>query len=243
MFVEGDQVDLGLDRPQEFYQPPGILQAVVDALHEDVFKGDLAPRGQGKLAAGGHQVRQGIAAVDGHQPAAQGVIGGVQGNGQVHARIASQVRHAGNPSGRGNGDPPGGELEAEITVGDDIQGLDHVGVVGQRFPHAHEDDVGQRHAFLTRHTLLDVPHLGDDFTGRQVAYEPALGRHAETASLGATHLTGNTQGIVILLGDQHGLDVLPVSEPEEQLEGTILAGGLVFHGKSRIDESRIQLGP
>ena len=65
---------------------------------------------QRKGPAGFQDLAQGKFLGHGHQAAAQGVIGGIQGDGQVDADGLSQGGNQGRQADGGDGYPPGGEV-------------------------------------------------------------------------------------------------------------------------------------
>jgi len=75
--IEGDKVDLGAAALEQPGQLPGLVRGVVQALQQDVGKGDAPVPGQGEALAGRQELCQGIVPVDGHEPVAGAVIRGV----------------------------------------------------------------------------------------------------------------------------------------------------------------------
>ena len=79
--------------------------------------------------------------------------------------------------------------------GDDFQGVLQVVEVGERFPHAHEDEVVDPFSG-DGFRREDLP---DDFPGREVAFEAQQAGGAEFAAEGAAHLGGNAEGDAVRL--------------------------------------------
>ncbi len=78
--------------------------------------------------------------VDRHEPAAGFVVVGVERYGQVDADVAAQLEDLrGEPAG-GDGDSTRGKAQAEVAY-ENPDRLHRIFVVGERFAHAHHDDI------------------------------------------------------------------------------------------------------
>ncbi len=140
----------------------------------------------------------------GDQLLAQLFVGGVEGDRQVQGQVFfGELAHFRGDSNRGNRDLPGADVEA-FGIVNDADGLEDVGIIGQRLPHAHEDNVGN--------ALLDGPQnaveqkdLLNDFSGGEIlllAIEPA---GAELTTNWATDLRTDAGGAARAVGNHDGL--------------------------------------
>jgi len=155
------------------------------------------------------------------QPDADGLLGQLE-----------DVRHE---AARGNGDAARAEAQSPVGV-DDGERLDERVVVGQRFAHAHDDDViERRHLGLgaRRERILAVAHvqeLGDDLAGGEVAFESGQSARAEHAAHRAADLRGDADGLagvidahaLLRCADDHRFDEGAVAQFEEELVGDVL---------------------
>ena len=171
------------------------------------------------MPAGLQQFFQRIFAVDGHQPAAGLIVGGVQGHGQVDPTVSTQISHPGHQSGGGNRHPAAGKAKATVIVDDHAQSAFQILIVGQGLAHAHKDDIAQPHGIIE--LLLNVTHLGDNLCAGQVALKTTGGRQAETATLGTARLARHAQGVVIPFRDQDTFNGPAVTELEKVLAGSV----------------------
>ncbi len=114
-------------------------------------------------------------------------------------------------------------FQPEIVVGQGFNRPDEIGVVVQGFPHPHANDIGEapRRGAVVLKIVQGVPDLGDNLPTAEVSDQPALGGQAELTALGAAHLAGNTQGVVVFFGDQDAFDVLSVFKPVECFAGAV----------------------
>src|SRR5439155_16659471 len=207
--VEGDQVHLDAKPVQQADETAGVRVGIVLAGEEHVLEGDALAARQRQIAAGSEGRRERKAAVDGREGVPWWVGGRAEGHGEVDARLGDETRDGGREPDRRHRDAPGGDRVAPLG-GQDIEGGLDRAVVGERLPHAHEDDVGERR----RGREIDPgTHLADDLGGAQVADEPHARRRAEAAAHGAAGLARDAEreavpGAVgaVDLRDQHALD-------------------------------------
>jgi hypothetical protein len=100
---------------------------------------------------------------------------------------------------------------------DDGQGARHLVEVVQGLAHAHENDIGR----LLPSTLHRPVELFDHLAGSQVAGEPQGRGRAKGAAPGTANLAGDAQGefaaLLLVVGDQHGLDSAAVVGKETKL--------------------------
>ena len=88
-WIPGDQVDLGIEAgaAKEAGQFTGVLGTVGCAAQQDIFKGEALAGTELELSDGVEQRRDGPLAVDGHDLGADGVVGGVEADGQLGANL------------------------------------------------------------------------------------------------------------------------------------------------------------
>src|SRR5881296_1141654 len=207
--VEGDQVHLDAKPVQQVDEAAGIRVGIVLAREEHVLEGDALAARQRQLAAGAQERRERKAAVDRHQTVPLRVGRRAERHGEVDARLGDEARDGGREADRRDRDAPGGDRVAPLG-GQDLEGGLDRSVVGERLPHAHEDDVGERR----RRCEIDPgTHLPDDLGGTQVPDEPHARRRAETAAHAAAGLAryAEREAVTGALGaadlrDQHALD-------------------------------------
>src|SRR6266850_7672993 len=104
-------------------------------------------------------------------------------------------------------------------MGDDSQGLDGMAVIVERFPHAHEYEIGQLLAWLELLACLD--DLVDDLGRAQMASQSALGGQTKGAANATARLCRHTQGQTCRLPNQHALNHRPIVELIAQLARAI----------------------
>jgi hypothetical protein len=98
-------------------------------------------------------------------------------------------------------------------------------VVEQRLAHAHHDDVGDDALALARYGAgrrlaqreLGHAQLADDLARRQVARKTLLARGAKTAVDRAARLRRHAKRTARFLGNENGLDRIPVADVDEPL--------------------------
>lgn len=142
-----DQVDDAGEVAAEGEHGVRVGDGVVDAFDEDVLDEQAGLGSEGVGEQGGFEIGQGHGFVDGHERVAQGVGGGVKGNGDTQifeggfpAREGREFLEAVNAADGGDGDLGVREIEA-VGVREDADGLQDIVEVVERFAHAHEDEV------------------------------------------------------------------------------------------------------
>ena len=115
---------------------------IVDPIDHGIFKMD-APAGYIVIAAAGlHQLRNGIGLVDRHDPAADLVIGPVEGNGQRDLELLlRQLINLRHQAAGGQADMAHGNVHAVGAV-DQFQEPQHILKIVQRLANAHQHNVG-----------------------------------------------------------------------------------------------------
>ena len=177
------------------------------------------------MAAGPHELLERIAPVDRDDRGPRPVVGGMEGNGQLELDLLfGQLVDLRNQSAGGKRDLAGADSESPVGV-DDPHGPEHLPVIRQRFPHAHDDDVVDGAVIAGQHDLLLYLHdLIDDFGRRHVSHEALEPTRAESAADGASHLRGDAERIAPRPADQHRFHLLAVLEFEQVLRGRSVAG-------------------
>ena len=160
---------------------------VIDAIDHDVLEGDEIARRPLEIAlAGSEQCAQRILAVDRHEFVTQPVVRSVQRDRQRHRALVAQPVDGRHEAGSRHGDPPPRQAVG-VVVEHQAQRAHGVVEVGQRFAHAHQDDVADQ-PFTVRRALrpatqrmLCLPELANDLRHRQVAVETLLAGRAKGA--------------------------------------------------------------
>ena len=132
-------------------------------------------------------------------------------------RFVGQLPDLRRESAGGNGDVAGADVQAPGRI-DDPDGADHVGEVGQRFAHAHEDDVVD--LFAAR--LFHREELLHDLARLEVAGEAVQPARAKFAAVGAADLGGDADrapvgGLAVERGrggNEDRLDEIAIRQPE-----------------------------
>ena len=199
-------------------QLPGAGVRVVDPPHHRVFKAD-PPAGDVLVAAHRlHQPGHGVGVVHRHHLAADGVVGGVEGDGQGQLELVLR-----QPVDLGH-DAAGGQADVAHPDVDPLGGRDqgeelhHLVKVVQRLADAHEDDVGD----ALPDVLLGGVDLGADLPRLQVAHPARLGGGAKAAAHPAAHLGGDADGGPVVVAHDHRLDAVAVGHPQQVLDGAVL---------------------
>ena len=191
--VVGDQVHLGAQAAGVAGEQLGLVERVVDALDQDVFQGEFLFLEAIPVVERGEQVGQRVALVDRHDLVADLVGGAVERDREPDLlRVLGELADFGDQSGGRDGEvarsdvePPGG--------GEDGDRGEHGVEIGERFAHAHEDQVID--PLSGEH--LGGQHLAGDFPGVEVAGEAGQAGGAELATVGATDLGGDAQGATV----------------------------------------------
>jgi len=140
--VQRDEVYFCPEPLDEFDEVAGIFPAVIDSINENIFKGDHTSVGKGKNPACFQKFFKGVTPINRHQTIPSFIIGCVQGNGEVYGDVFAELKHFRNKTARGNGDFPMGKVHS-CFMHQDAESLENMRVIGERFSHSHEDNVGQ----------------------------------------------------------------------------------------------------
>ncbi len=149
--------------------------------------------------------------------------------------FVGELQNFGHESAGGNGDAACAEAEAPTGVDDD-QRADQRVVIGQRFAHAHDNDVVERSQLGARArrarilAVADLQELGDDLAGVQVAFEAGEPARAKHAGHGAADLGGDTDGFARMVeayaflwrADDDGFNERAVAQLKEQFVGDVV---------------------
>ena len=224
--IIGQKIDL-TGNPREFSgQFPGIPVGIVNAFQQDVLEHNPFSFRHGKIPAGIQQLVDGIAIVDGHQPAPRFIVYGMQGNGQIHRRFLPQFAHFRYyPAGR-DGNSPGGEVEA-FLFGYDRQRVEDILKIVERFAHPHKDHIGypirpdKLLAGLSEEVVSYAADLVDDLRRGEISLEAHGSGKAEGTSHGAAHLRRDAQGVSVRFRNEDRFDNVAVTEPEAELDAAV----------------------
>ena len=172
---------------------------VVDIFHERVFQGHPVSRlgliAQERLT----EFSQRVDLVHRHELGTQGVFRRMEGHRQSHPepRFRQGVDAWHNARSR-NGHVAHAHV-AHPRLMNHAQGLEDLGGVEQRLPHAHEHHVLYGHSHVMFHGQ-QVPH---DLSRRHVPHESPLPRGTEGTSQSASYLRREAGGPVGRVGEEH----------------------------------------
>jgi hypothetical protein len=255
--VIGDEIDFGVQAAGEAGEWGGVGGVIVDAGDEDVFEGEHASFSALIGFAGGGEFREGILAIDGHDPAANVVRGAMEGDGQTELfGFSGQSPDLRGEAAGGDGDLAGADGAAPRGI-EDAERDEELFIVGQGFAHAHDDQVVDATAVLVRvgwrggsvrgrrvggirlgaKEPFGGEDLADDFGGVEVAFPSVDSAGAEGATIGAADLGGDAEGVTVAglaveggVGwDQNAFDEVPIAETPEEFPGGI--GGALVTGE------------
>ena len=205
--VERDQVDVRGERPCEGGELGRVLWTVVDPVDQGPLDRQPPPARRHVLGAGGGQLGQRVAPVDGDELVAQLVVGGVQRHRQVdRQRLAGEPADPGHEADRREGEVTGRQAHLVVQA---LDGRPDAVVVGERLPHPHEHHVGQPPRPRRPH---GDRHLLDDLARREVPLEAGLAGGAELAGHGATRLRGHAHRHPVGVAHQDRLDARLVAQ-------------------------------
>ena len=208
---------MGPHPPDQTGQLFGAGVRIVHPAHHRVFKAD-PPAGGVLIAADRvHQLGHRVGVVDRHHLAADGVVGGMEGDGEGQLELSlGQPVDLGHDAAGGQADVPHPDVDP-LGGGDQGEELHHLVEVIQRLADPHQDDVGN--------ALPDVLLGGVDFRADlprlQIADPARLGRGAEAAAHPAAHLGGDTDGGTVVIPHDHRLDAVAVGHPQQVLDGAV----------------------
>ncbi len=234
--VEGDEVDVGAQRPGVRRQLLGVPGSIVHVVDERPLERQPPTLRLEVVATGVGQRREGIAAVDGDELVAEVVVGRVQGHGEVHGQgLRRQAADAGDDADGRDGEVAGGQPDVVVEAGDG--GPDGV-VVGHGFTHPHEHHVGQAPSGRGRGRA--GPHyLLHDLAGAQLPIEAGLTGGAEAAGHRASRLRGDADGGSAGVVHEHRLDLAPVVEGPQPLDRVASLGHRFVRHLERRPEARV----
>ena len=241
-FVVGQEVDLAGDIPELSGQFMGRGFRIIDPLEQDILKHDPFAFRHGKVAAGGQQLIERIALIDRHEPAAGGVINGMERDGQIGVGVFSQLPHPGNNAAGGDRYPAVGEVQSPL-FGEDGEGLEQIFQIVQRLTHAHEDDIGdlgRADALFFRLGPQKIIHgadLAHDLARGEITDKAHGGREAEGTVHGTSYLGGDAEGVAVRFRDEDRFDHPPVIEGKAELDAAIigaLENGIIKAGDAGV---------
>jgi len=141
--IERDQIHLRGQIAEEFADGPGVGRRVVFPLDERPLVEDAATRGFAVSAARGHEFVERPFFRGGDERGAFGLIGGVEGNGEMDRTVFSgEAEDAWHDAHGAEGDALGPEREA-VGIAENIDRVHDRIVVMERLAHAHEDEVAE----------------------------------------------------------------------------------------------------
>ena len=230
-FVVADEVDVGADGAGDVGEFFGVLGLVVDAAEEGVFERDFAAGFVEPLLARGEEIGDGGVLGPGDELAADGVVGGVEAEGEGDGKIElfSEFFDGFGEAHGGDGDFAGANSVTPQGT-DSADGGDDVGEVAEWFAHAHEDDVGDAGevavvaraaaCLLLLHGFAEHPDLLDDFASGEIFVKAPDARGTELAADGTADLAADASGAAIFGGDHDafglaGLVELRIAEDGE----------------------------
>ena len=170
------------------------------------------------LLGEGEQVGDGEAAGGGDELGAEGVIGGVQREGELHVEfLIHELAELREQADGGEGDLPPAEVRG-VVAGEQVDGFGDVGEVEQGFAHAHQDDGAEDPAELGG-LGFEGEELLDDLAAGEVAGEALGAGGAEVAGHGAAGLGGEAAGGAVgaIVGHEDGFDLCAAGTVERSL--------------------------
>ena len=212
---------MALEAADPIRQLFGMFRPVVERPQQDVFEADATAGHREVVTAILQQCLVGVGARRGDQLLAQLLIGGMQADreGELSATQPlesqfRQLRQGARHTDGADGDAALSDAQVIVEAADRIK---HGGAVEQRFPHAHEHNVGR----AAIHGLTHAQHLIDDLVGVEGSLETAFAGGAEPAGHWTTHLAGNADRQALIGGNSNGFDRLTVIGGEQQLGGGV----------------------
>ena len=119
-FVIGNQVDVS-ENPMPANQGSegvGVFERIVDSLEQDVFEGDAAGRILFVLGDGLEEFVHVVFPRDGHEPFADFLAGGMEGDGEVELQsLFPKPADSFGKAASGDGDVAGPDGQAVLVVG------------------------------------------------------------------------------------------------------------------------------
>ena len=218
MRIEGDEVDLAGHPFNQLHDAAGIVEAVVHILQHHILERDAVAVAERELAQRLHEHRKRILAVDGHQPVAHLVGGGVEAHRKLGIGLLSEPFDLGHQARGGDGDLAVAESEA-FAVDEDLRRRDNIVGVMERLAHAHEDDVGD--VALRLEHAAGLGNLVHNLRGAQMAAKAHLRRQTELTVHRAAHLAADAERDAVLRRDEHRLDDCARVELPGDLAGAI----------------------
>ena len=102
-----------------------------------------------------------------------------------------------------------------------FDGLYRILIIGQRFSHSHQDDIGD--GGLLRQSSLYSKNLVDDLCSGEVPFKTDFTGQAEPASHGTTHLSGKAEGQPPFIRDEDTFNAIPILKMEKKFPCSISA--------------------
>ena len=104
-----------------------------------------------------------------------------------------------------------------VGVVDQGEEFSHVGVVVQRFPDAHEDDVGNGRPGI----LLGKDHLVQQLPRREIPDLAPHGGGAEGAAHCTAHLGGDADGVSVTIAHEDRLNAVAIGQLPQIFYGAV----------------------
>ena len=194
---------------------------VVDPREQQVLHEELAV-GELEVVVGGlEHLPEGMAARGRHDGGAQGVVGGMEGEGQID--LGRLPRQAADPSGQSDGGDGQGTLgqTQSVPVVEEGECREDGVQVEQRLAHSHEHHVGQSRA-LGGQQSHGRPRLVHDLGRCEVAAEADAAGNAERAAQRAADLARHAQRGPAPVAHEHALEAQAVRRLQEHGRGAVL---------------------
>src|SRR5215468_9249523 len=241
--VVRDQVYFGPNAVEQFNKAPRVFVGIVDAVEHYVFERQPLAFAERVLAAGFHQVRERILAIDRHQSRSLFFGGGRERDRQTRSdRLSGEVINARDDAGGRDGDALRTDAKP-ILVGHNPDRFHHLVVIQKGLAHSHKNEVYavRRFGGLAVDLVQDDDDLRDDLARRHAAFDAQLRGHAETASDGATHLATEADSVAALFGHKHGLGFAAVAEPQQITPGSVCGIENIYDSSLGDARDRVQL--
>ncbi len=212
-----------------------VLDGIVDVAHHRVLDGHATLRRVRVLPDGIEHFVDGPAGVDRYELVAQLIRRSMEAQRQVEREsLRRELPNAWDEADRGHGDASAAHAEPVGDLADErADRAHHRVVVGERLPHAHEDDVVQsprRSGDDPRgQHLVGGQRLREDLCLREVALQTALTRRTERAGHATTRLRRDAEGRAARVPHQDALEQRAVVEAPEGLDRASAVGGELLH--------------
>ena len=218
-----------------------MIRRIVHVTEKHILERQPPARGLPVAVGGGHHDGQANRLVDRHEPRSQVVVGRMQADGEVVARIRRrQSIDARWQADRRDGDSPLRDAEAlrVLSLG---QRRQQPIEVRQRLAHPHHHNVAE--PLVGRQQRREPQQLLDDLAGGQVSDHAVDPTGAEDATHRAAHLRADADGAAVAVAEQHALNPLAIGELEEEFLRAVVSPLVHSDGGRPDPEVGVEVSP